>query len=87
MGRSKWKGPYIDKSLIFVNENNSISNKKISVIFSRNSVILPIHVGFLFNIHNGKKFLKLKVSEEMVGHKFGEFSVTRVPFSFKKKKK
>ena len=56
MGRSKWKGPYIDKSLIFVNENNSLSNKKISAIFSRNSVILPSHVGFLFNIHKYRKY-------------------------------
>jgi len=87
MGRAKWKGPYIEKNLTSVNTNDSISNKKMSTIFSRNSAILPNHVGFLFNIHNGKKFLKLRVSEEMVGHKFGEFSATRVPFSFKKKKK
>lgn len=49
----------------------------LNVKYSRNSIIIPQFVGKVFDIHNGNKFVKITISEEMVGHKFGEFSFTR----------
>nr|YP_009495523.1 ribosomal protein S19 [Psammoneis japonica]AWQ64253.1 ribosomal protein S19 [Psammoneis japonica] len=86
MTRVKWKGPYVElKSLP---NSNNISNKLKNTVqtITRNSEIVPSFVGITFNIHNGKTFLKLTVTEEMIGHKFGEFSPTRKKFSFKKNK-
>lgn len=80
MSRVKWKGPYIEKNII-----KSIFNKKEIKTFSRKSIITPKFIGLTFLIHNGKTFLKLKVIEEMVGYKLGEFSPTRKKFTFKKK--
>lgn len=85
MSRVKWKGPYIQKNIInniFLRKNN----KEIKTD-SRKSIITPKFIGLNFLIHNGKSFLKLKVTEEMVGHKLGEFSPTKKKFTFKKKKK
>ena len=85
MNRSKWKGPYIDSNII---KNIKLLNKKkISPIISRNSSVIPKFVGITFKVHNGKTFLEISVSKEMIGYKFGEFSITRGKFSFKKKKK
>jgi small subunit ribosomal protein S19 len=81
MSRVSWKGPYINKNSLY-----TINQKEIKQC-SRNSIITPNVVGLYFLIHNGKNLLKIKVIEEMVGHKFGEFSPTRKKFSFKKKKK
>jgi len=85
MARSKWKGPYINKKLL-----ESIKNyKKNKQIFtdSRNSTIIPIFVNKTINVHNGKIYQKLKIIENMVGYKLGEFVPTRKNFSFKKNKK
>ena len=80
MKRSNWKGPSIQNIKI-----KKIKSKKIPIkIFNRNSYITPVCLGSKFLIHNGKSFLPLTVSSEMIGYKFGEFSFTRKQFKFKK---
>ena len=85
MSRAKWKGPYIDLKL--TKNLKSLNKKKSLPIISRNSTIVPKFIGLKFNVHTGKTFLEVPILKEMVGHKFGEFSPTRVKYSFKKKKK
>ena len=78
MSRSVWKGPFVDPSLIKkVDKMKDQTNKQPIKTWSRKSTIIPEFVGFSFLIHNGKKFIPIKISEEMVGHKLGEFSPTR----------
>ena len=78
MSRSVWKGPFVDPSLIKkVEKIKGQSNTKPIKTWSRKSTIIPEFVGVSFLIHNGKKFIPIKISEEMVGHKLGEFSPTR----------
>ena len=78
MSRSIWKGPFVDPSLIKkVEKLKSQVNKPPIKTWSRKSSIIPEFVGCSFLIHNGKKFIPIKISEEMVGHKLGEFSPTR----------
>ena len=78
MSRSVWKGPFVDPSLIKkVEKLKEQSNKPPIKTWSRKSTIIPEFVGYSFLIHNGKKFIPIKISEEMVGHKLGEFSPTR----------
>lgn len=84
MKRSKWKGPYVDTTLI-----NDIKKYKLNneiKTFSRSSEILPIFVNKIFNVHNGNNYTKILITNEMIGHKFGEFSFTRKKFTFKKNK-
>ena len=78
MSRSVWKGPFVDPSLIKKVEKlkNEINPRPIKT-WSRKSTIIPEFVGISFLIYNGKKFIPIKISEEMVGHKLGEFSPTR----------
>ena len=78
MARAVWKGPFVDPSLIkkVEKQKNEINTKPIKT-WSRNSTIIPDFVGLSFMIHNGKKFISITVSEDMVGHKLGEFSPTR----------
>lgn len=85
MGRSKWKGPFISKN----NFKDLQQSKKnyVKITISRNSTILPKFLEKSFKIYNGKKFDEIVVTEEMIGHKFGEFSPTRKRFLFKKKNK
>jgi small subunit ribosomal protein S19 len=86
MSRSTWKGPFIEKSF-FKQSLKKQTNKKIELkTWSRKSTILPYLVGKIVNIHNGKKFLKLKINEQMLGHKLGEFVPTRARFFYKKTK-
>lgn len=85
MGRSKWKGPYINPE--FLKESNTEKNQQKTLIVSRNSKIVPKFLGLTFNIHNGKNYTELTITEDMINHKFGEFSFTRAKFSFKKKNK
>ena len=78
MARSVKKGPFVDHHL----ENKIIhaidsGDKKVIKTWSRRSTITPDAVGLTFAIHNGKKFVPLYVSENMIGHKFGEFAPTR----------
>lgn len=75
MTRSLWKGPFCE-----------ILNKQ-HQIWSRRSIILPQFIGKQFLIHNGKSFISLKVTEDMVGHKLGEFASTRKKAVHKKKSK
>jgi small subunit ribosomal protein S19 len=78
MARSIKKGPFADQHLVKKVEDANRSNKK-SVIktWSRRSTILPDFVGHTFAVHNGRKFVPVFVTENMVGHKLGEFSPTR----------
>ena len=78
MSRSVWKGPFVDPNLIKkVEKLNDKSNKSPIKTWSRKSTIIPEFIGHSFLIHNGKKFILIRISEEMVGHKLGEFSPTR----------
>ena len=81
MARAIWKGPFVEESLIKKVENQkNQTNRKPIKTWSRKSTIIPEFVGFSFLIHNGKKFIPLTISEDMVGHKLGEFSPTRTFF-------
>ena len=78
MSRSVWKGPFVDPSLIKkVEKLKKQTNKPPIKTWSRKSTIIPEFIGVSFLIYNGKKFIPIKISEEMVGHKLGEFSPTR----------
>ena len=78
MSRSIWKGPFVDPSLIKKVEKLKTQSSSTPIkTWSRKSTIIPEFVGISFLIHNGKKFIPIKISEEMVGHKLGEFSPTR----------
>jgi small subunit ribosomal protein S19 len=78
MGRSVKKGPFIDRHLIKkVEDMNRSSQKKVVKTWSRRSTILPDLVGHTFAVHNGRKFIPVFVTENMVGHKLGEFAPTR----------
>ena len=78
MSRSVWKGPFVDPSLLKkVEKINNQSNKTPIKTWSRKSTIIPEFIGHSFLIYNGKKFIPIKISEDMVGHKLGEFSPTR----------
>ena len=78
MARSVWKGPFVDPSLLKkVEKEKAQSNPKPIKTWSRKSTIIPEFIGISFLIYNGKKFIPIKISEEMVGHKLGEFSPTR----------
>jgi len=81
MSRSVWKGPFVDGYLLKkVDEANSSDRKSVIRTWSRRSTILPQFVGLTFGVHNGKKFIPVLVTEDMVGHKLGEFSPTRTFF-------
>ena len=78
MSRSVWKGPFVDPSLLKkVEKEKAQSNPKPIKTWSRKSTIIPEFIGISFLIYNGKKFIPIKISEDMVGHKLGEFSPTR----------
>lgn len=79
MSRSKWKGP-------FANIEKNLKKKHQAQVASRNSEITPNLIGETFKIYSGKTYKEIVVTEEMIGHKFGEFVFTRVKFVFKKKK-
>jgi len=79
MARSLKKGPYIDPKLIKkIEAMNDSGKKKIIKTWSRRSVITPDFVGHTFAVHNGNKFIPVFINENMVGHKLGEFSPTRI---------
>ncbi len=78
MARSVWKGPFVDGYLLKKAENSRSSGRKeIIRTWSRRSTVLPQFVGLTFGVYNGIKFIPVLVTENMVGHKFGEFSPTR----------
>ena len=79
MARSIQKGPFIDNHLAKkVETANKTGQKKVIKTWSRRSVILPEFVGLTFAVHNGNKFVPVYVTENMVGHKLGEFAPTRI---------
>lgn len=78
MARSVWKGPYITKSLLKkVEEARNSGKNAVIKTWSRSSTILPNMVGLTFGVHNGKKFIPVLVTDQMIGHKLGEFAPTR----------
>ena len=78
MPRSLKKGPYVeDKLMKKVNDMLSTGEKKIVKTWSRRSTVVPEFIGYTFAVHNGKKFIPVYVTENMVGHKLGEFAPTR----------
>jgi small subunit ribosomal protein S19 len=79
VSRSLWKGPFIDGYLLKKADAARSSGRNTPVkTWSRRSTILPQFVGLIFQVHNGNKFVPVLVSEDMVGHKLGEFAPTRI---------
>ena len=79
MARSVWKGPYFDVTLFKkVKKSKEESSKSPIKTWSRRSTIMPDFVGVTISVYNGKSFIPVYVTEDMVGHKLGEFSPTRV---------
>ena len=79
MVRSVWKGPFVEGSLLKKADVARASGRHdVIKIWSRRSTILPQFVGLVFGVYNGQKHVPVSVNEEMVGHKFGEFSPTRI---------
>ncbi len=79
MARSLKKGPYVDMKLLDkIDKLNDANQKKPIKTWARRSTITPDFVGHTFNIHNGKTFIPVFVTENMVGHKLGEFAPTRI---------
>ena len=78
MSRATWKGPFVEKSLIKKAEKVQKSGKReVIKTWSRRSTIMPDFVGLTFGVYIGQKFVPVSVTENMVGHKLGEFSPTR----------
>jgi small subunit ribosomal protein S19 len=78
MARSTKKGPFIDSHLVAkIGEMNARNEKKVVRTWSRRSTVIPEMVGHTLAVHNGKKFIPVYITENMVGHKLGEFSMTR----------
>ena len=78
MGRSLYKGPFVDDHLMKKVEAMNVKNeKKVVRTWSRRSTITPDFIGHTLGVHNGKKFIPVYVTENMVGHKLGEFAPTR----------
>ena len=88
MARSVWKGPYVTKSLLKKVEAARESGKNTVIkTWSRSSTILPNFVGLTFGVHNGNKFVPVLVTDQMIGHKLGEFAPTRTYTGHGKDKK
>jgi len=78
VARSVWKGPFVDGYLLKkADAVRESGRREIIKSWSRRSTILPQFVGLTFGVYNGKKFIPVLVTEDMIGHKFGEFSPTR----------
>lgn len=78
MARSVWKGPFVEKSLLKkVDEARASGKNMVIKTWSRRSTILPNMIGLTFGVHNGHKFIPVLVSDQMIGHKLGEFAPTR----------
>ncbi len=88
MSRSVWKGPFFDGYLLKKAEKVRESGRnEVIKIWSRRSTILPQFVGLTFGVYNGRKHIPVLVSEDMIGHKFGEFSPTGTYYSHAADKK
>ena len=78
MTRSVWKGPFVDRHLLKKTEDAKEGKiKGVIKTWSRRSTVLPQFVGLTFGVHNGHKFIPVLITEDMIGHKMGEFSPTR----------
>jgi small subunit ribosomal protein S19 len=78
MGRSLKKGPYVEEKLFErVEELNRARQKRVLKTWSRRSTVMPEFVGHTLAVHNGRKFIPVYVTENMVGHRLGEFALTR----------
>lgn len=78
MPRSVWKGPFVDGYLLKKAEASHAEGRRKPIkTWSRRSTVMPGFVGLTFQVYNGKKFIPVLISEDMVGHKLGEFSPTR----------
>jgi len=77
MARSLKKGPYLDEKLLKKVKKLAVGDKTIIKTWSRAATITPEMVGFTFGIHNGREHLSVLITEDMVGHKLGEFALTR----------
>jgi small subunit ribosomal protein S19 len=79
MPRSVWKGPFVERSLLKKVEAARAAGKNTVIkTWSRRSTILPNMIGLTFGVHNGNKFIPVIVTDQMIGHKLGEFSPTRI---------
>ncbi len=78
MTRSLKKGPFVDYHLLKKIRKMDLNTKGVIKTWSRRSMIIPEMIGFTFNVHNGKTFIPVFITENMVGHKLGEFSPTRI---------
>ena len=79
MSRSTKKGPYVNEKLVKKVEKMSLNGQKKPIkTWARSSIVTPDFVGYTFLVHNGKNFLPVFVTENMVGHKLGEFAPTRI---------
>ncbi len=88
MARSVWKGPFVDGYLLRKAETaRATGRKEVIRTWSRRSTILPQFVGLTFGVYNGRKFVPVLVTENMVGHKLGEFSPTRTYYGHTADKK
>lgn len=87
MARSIKKGPFVDGHLAEKVQNESPNSKRVIKTWSRRSTITPDFIGLTFAVHNGRKFVPVFVSENMVGHKLGEFAPTRTFFGHAADKK
>lgn len=86
MNRVKWKGPYIKNNLLKKVKSVKLMSKSTVQTISKNSIILPSFIELSFRVYNGKTFTIIKVTDEMIGHKLGEFVPTRTQFFYKKSK-
>ena len=78
MARSVWKGPFVDRHLLKkVEDARTGGGKGVIKTWSRRSTILPNFIGLTFGVHNGNKFIPVLVTDQMIGHKLGEFAPTR----------
>jgi len=88
MSRSIWKGPFVDRHILNKAEAARESGRKdVIKTWSRRSTVLPQFVGLTFGIYNGKKHIPVLITEDMIGHKFGEFSPTRTYYGHTADKK
>ena len=88
MSRSVWKGPFVDGYLLKKSDASRASGRnEVIKTWSRRSTVLPRFVGLTFGVHNGQKFIPVLVTENMVGHKLGEFAPTRTYYGHTADKK
>ena len=88
MARSVWKGPFLDGYLLKkADKSRGSGRNEVIKIWSRRSTILPQFVGLTFGVYNGQKFIPVLVTDNMIGHKFGEFSPTRTFYGHASDKK